>query len=221
MQKGFVQFIILGVVILAVVAAGAFFLGKQSAAPKPQPQTSVMQPTISQLSPSPTTDATANWKTYTGKSLLNFMLKYPPEWGIREDFNKSDNYYQQVYFESIPLTKGNFDEIFKSNFPGDPNTTRIKGTSFSVAISEFDGNQTPEEYAENLIGGFRTNNKSPKVVDGITGLMYSPDAKDSGKSKGYRIYVPKGKLMYIIMFDSADNLDNIFSQIVSTLKFTN
>lgn len=86
MQKGFVQVIVLGIIVLAIVAAGAFYLGKQVSTPKPQSQTSTTQPTISQPSPSPTPDETANWKTYT-RTQLRFSFKYPIDATLYE--NKS------------------------------------------------------------------------------------------------------------------------------------
>lgn len=81
-QKGFVQFIILGVVVLAVVAAGAFYLGKQTSTRPVLPQDQVLTP---QATPSfsPTADEAANWKTYTN-SEYNFSFKYPPLWNIKE-----------------------------------------------------------------------------------------------------------------------------------------
>lgn len=70
MQKGFVQFIVLGVVVLAAVAAGAFYLGRSTTPkPSPAPVTNIPQPTS-------TTDETANWETYTNTQ-HGFTMKYP------------------------------------------------------------------------------------------------------------------------------------------------
>ncbi len=52
MQKGFIQFILLGIVVLILVGAGAFYLGKQTSSKPIQPQTSVaVSPAV--LSPIP------------------------------------------------------------------------------------------------------------------------------------------------------------------------
>lgn len=91
-QKGFVQFIILGVVVLAIVAAGAFYFGRQAAAPKPQAQISQATPSfIPTASPAQNGFAEtvnpgsigANWKTYTS-SKYSFSIKYPADWNVKE-----------------------------------------------------------------------------------------------------------------------------------------
>ena len=69
MQKGqALIFILVGVLILAAVAAGAYFLGRQVA---PRPQT--LQP-----SPSPT-DETTNWVVYRNEQ-YQFEFKHPQGW---------------------------------------------------------------------------------------------------------------------------------------------
>lgn len=74
MQKGFAQFIIIGVVVLVIIAAGAFYLGKQAATPEPQPSN---RAATSQIIPSPAQDETVNWKIYTNK-IVGYEIKYPP-----------------------------------------------------------------------------------------------------------------------------------------------
>ncbi|OGE19921.1 hypothetical protein A3A14_01140 [Candidatus Daviesbacteria bacterium RIFCSPLOWO2_01_FULL_43_38] len=71
MQKGFVQFIVMGIVVLVLVGVGAFYLGKKAAVLKPQNQV-----VTSQVTPSSTPDETANWKTYTDQK-LKVSIKYP------------------------------------------------------------------------------------------------------------------------------------------------
>ena len=232
MQRGFSPIIVVIVVAAIALLGGGLFYAGRITAPKSDIQNSLPIPkslrttsdnngqAIPEAKNQDTRiDKTADWKTYVGKPQLNFTVKYPSSWSVREDFNKAYNHYQQVFIESVPVTDSNYKDIFKFDFIGDPNTTRIKGTSFSVAVQPNSNNQTAEEFAEGVVGGCHTNNKSSKVVDGITGLMYSPDQSSSCKTKGSTIYVPKGDLMYIIMFDSAEGLYDTFPQILSTLKF--
>lgn len=71
-QKGQIQ-ILIGILILVIIAGGAYFLGKSSG---PKPSTPITSQTP-QPTPSPTPDPTANWKIYTGKYVT---FEYPPEW---------------------------------------------------------------------------------------------------------------------------------------------
>lgn len=89
MQKGFVQFIVLGVVILAIVAAGAFYLGKQiSKQPVSSQPGKQNQVVTSQSTPSSTSvvDETANWKTYTNTK-FGIKFEHPTEY-YTEDYNR-------------------------------------------------------------------------------------------------------------------------------------
>lgn len=81
-QKGQLTiFILVGILVLAGVAGGAYFLGK-SGQSKPGQTVSQSQPT-----PQPTSgpqashipDPTANWKTYTNAK-VGFQVKYPPRY---------------------------------------------------------------------------------------------------------------------------------------------
>lgn len=106
MQKGFVQFIILGVVVLAVVAAGAFYLGRTTQKPT-SPQNPVVSETpnpspTSSASPTPTgIDETANWKTYTNTK-EGYSIKYPLSWYARDGI--VTDYDSQVTTEQLAKT---------------------------------------------------------------------------------------------------------------------
>lgn len=69
-QKGIAPIII--ILLIAVVAAGAYLFGTKNILKLP---TSLSLPLIS---PSSTTDPTASWKTYTSKVGVEF--KYPNDW---------------------------------------------------------------------------------------------------------------------------------------------
>lgn len=78
MQKGFAPILILvGILIIMVVAGGAFYFGRQTT-PKPQTQNPVVTSTPQ---PSPSPDETSNWKTYTNTK-NGYSFKYPSDWSI-------------------------------------------------------------------------------------------------------------------------------------------
>ncbi len=86
MQKGSVViFILIGILVLAGVAGGAYYFGK-SQTPKPQPQNQVVasqtpqQTVVPQATPS---DETANWKTYNSYE-SDFSMQYPPNWTVKD-----------------------------------------------------------------------------------------------------------------------------------------
>lgn len=70
MRKGFSGILVLIVVVVLVVGAGAYYLGTQKSSVMPYAQT----PSLS-ASPSPTSDGTAGLKTYTNQG-LGFSIKY-------------------------------------------------------------------------------------------------------------------------------------------------
>lgn len=99
MQKGFVQFIVLGVLGLIIVAVGAFYLGKQAFAPKSQSQNQVV---TSQITPSPTaspvptgTGETTNWKIYEDP-YYNLTFKYPDSLEVYVGFNTPDQSVREI-----------------------------------------------------------------------------------------------------------------------------
>jgi len=66
---------VLAVLVFIGVAFGTYKLDQKQILPSPQPTPT---PTIEAT---PTSDPTADWKTYTNP-WFNFELKYPPDWGI-------------------------------------------------------------------------------------------------------------------------------------------
>lgn len=75
MRRGFAPIFV--VLIFTLIAIGAYYFIKTSPA--------ASQSTIQQQSPtpSPTTDNTANWKTYINNK-YGFQLLYPPSWQVKE-----------------------------------------------------------------------------------------------------------------------------------------
>lgn len=80
MQKGQgLILVLIGILVIMVVASGAFYLGR-STARQPQSKSSFVT-SSSQQTPSPIVDETANWKTYTNTK-IGFKIKYPPRYPI-------------------------------------------------------------------------------------------------------------------------------------------
>lgn len=77
-QKGQTQIIVIGILLIALVGAGVFYLGGQTS-PKSTPSP-VVSPTPQPIStPSIAKDETKDWKTYTNNDL---EFKYPSNWNI-------------------------------------------------------------------------------------------------------------------------------------------
>jgi len=193
-QKGFgVIYILVGVLILAVVTGGAYYLGK-STAPKPSiPVVSqTPQPTASsQVTPSPTPYSITSWKTYTSSS---YSLKYPANLYIHE-YNDD---YQDLVIGDIPnpqmrgsltpkvyLTVGFYNQSMPKSFP---------------YTNGSDKNDTIMPYPTNGYTGIRGKQTSP------LGL-------------GEAVYLQNPNGGYAVLSLQIGDI-NIFNQILSTFKFT-
>lgn len=128
MQKGqALIYVLAGVLILAIVAGGAYYLGKQTNT-KPSYKACTMEAKICpdgsgvgrtgpncefaecpKVSPSPTIDETINWKTYTNIK-GGYSFKYLPTWSLdetkaNEDLNNqlilSNNGYQIIIWSNL------------------------------------------------------------------------------------------------------------------------
>ena len=114
-QKGFAPIII--ILVIALIGAGAYFLGTKNILKFPS---FPLSPTLSP-SPTPTPDPTANWKTYTANE---FTFKYPVNWFIEDTKVVEDGSYVNFFLgETEPKTtttdesRGN--EVFRIIVYGD------------------------------------------------------------------------------------------------------
>jgi len=74
-----------GFLLLVIVGAAGFLLGKSLGQPKTSPPSiSQVSPTPTPETPTPTPDPTANWKTYIN-SLNRYSLKYPSDQQVKFD----------------------------------------------------------------------------------------------------------------------------------------
>lgn len=105
MQKGFsAVFLLVGVLVIALIAGGAFYIGRNTV-PAPQNdsiqkaqinQTSNPTPEASSKQPEPSSvsDETTGWKTYSN---ANYSFKYPADWTLSTS----------EYLNSVSLTNPN------------------------------------------------------------------------------------------------------------------
>ena len=91
-QKGFAPILIIILVLIAI--GGAYYFGTKKGNIIPTPTQSPV--TVASNAPAPitpttkpTTDPTANWKTYEN-NVYHYSFKYPPSWAVRA-FQYSDN----------------------------------------------------------------------------------------------------------------------------------
>ncbi len=149
MQKGQTPVLILvGILIIIVVAGGAYFLGK-SANSKPSstpvvtsqsPQPALIPQSTPDASPAPTgAGETTNWKIYTN-SEYGFSFKYPSNWkyepnpafpttiaffevGVTPIHHDGDTKSNEVFNFSPGVNDSSLDELKKEYYPDAIDTT--------------------------------------------------------------------------------------------------
>ncbi len=235
MQRGFAPILILvGILILGLVAGGVYYswTGK-SANPIPPPTpvvTSVSQPSSASQAtpiPSPDSDETANWKTYTDSTLVA-SFKYPSNWTLNSG----------RYGISTPTIKDDwYIDVSDPNY-GD-STCRGDCPVFNVTVSVYNNDQNLDlaSYIKkdfNSITGGAGNFSQVKLENTIlaNGLSFT---KVTGFPGGnyYSLYALHNKRVYIIGVGAGvngmrDDINSakvkqnlaIFDQILSTFKFT-
>lgn len=210
MQKGFgVVYILVGVLILAVVAGGAYYLSR-SIFPKSSPN-----PVITSQTPQPTPtlspDQTANWKTYTNPN-FKFLIKYPLDWQV-----------SQVK-ESAEIFIVGFGQIGIKDYKGDPfsivdlvvkadsesKITNLEKIPETVGMEEFMGSFKVDKYVD----------WSDITINGIKAKRADHLYCQSGSCHNI-LFKKDNKVYGITMNQGGEDLLKIFSQMLSTFKFTN
>lgn len=188
-QKGNFLLIIGIIVLLLVIGAGGYFLYQKQ----------VNKPVATQVSyptPSPTSDETANWKTYTNTQ-YGYSIKYPPTIAF-----KSDRFY----------------------LVGDDNRKdTADGFGPNLAIYFRGSDKTPQEIASQELPGstqtlINVSNATGVKISGLEIDYYLVSANDGKNvlrimfsSQDYSQTVPKDKI---------DQMKSIANQMLSTFKFT-
>lgn len=213
MRKGFVQILILGVVITVLVAGGVYYL-KQS---KKAPVTS--QPAAQLQSPSPVPssipDETANWKTYSNQY---YSFKYPSNWDLETINSQKENSEVissvKVHYHYTPdPSKGIYDY-----YVGDYVQLSVKSANNAISLDE-------EISPDNIKNGVIDMTSITKVVlDNVEGRRFNRAA-----AFGHDVVVVRknGSEIEIDRVEAVDktNKNSIsketFDKILSTFKFAN
>lgn len=214
-------FLIIGIFLLFFLAAGGvFFLGKT----QNNQEITVTSPLSVYPSLIPTSDPTANWKTYTNNQ-YGFSISFPSDFEINK---QADN--QSFIIERIlnrPGKNSNFlyitiittgQNMIKNNiYAYDPKETNIL-LDMQIGVSK---SIRPKD----LLSKFWTYRRIQDVsIDGLQARSFennNPWEFPPGTIER-KMYLTKGNMMYIIGFLYGKDLsENFFNQILSTFKFLN
>ena len=221
--------IVLGIVILILVAGGAYLLGtknnNQSVQVPSQYPTSI--PTVV-----PTTDPTANWKTYSN---LDYNIKYPSDLIVKPITEASFGAESKVnIYTTFTTLKKTTPPAFLSglqiasqDYGCSPN---CKGYKLYIWVfnnpQNISVNQWIQQYDYYPNSISEPSDKAPqmsKTIDGQTAMVGIPDVQFPSEG----IFLSKNnKMFYIFATSNLSSKDTIIqdvsiNQILSTFKFTN
>ncbi len=217
-EKGFTPLLILvGILIVSIIAGGAYYLGKQTN-PKLQPQNPVVISKTPQhtIVVSPTTDETVNWKTYTNNKYA-VTFKYDTTSEVQESdqdnqlilrvFSKKLDFNRNYKGSTQPYQLAADNENF---FTLEAATNKAAADSFGIGCSKFAKSNTV------MVGGYQG--------------YYSEGAAVQGGGQGYSktICLEKRDFTYEFFTEyTADSPEEtqkavvqLFNQTLSTFKFT-
>ena len=204
-QKGFVELLIIGIVLLLAVAGGAYYFGTQKSQ---APVTSSPSP-IAQVSllPTPIPDETANpdsiganWKTYTD-SKYNYSINYPPDW-------KTETMEYGVYLGKASVGGYAYGEA-------------------SVGVGVLPSTLSIEEYLSRYNNSF--SGSSPKrvgtfTIGGSLGEKWDINTYQSPNTDSFVVFLTRNDQTYYVsksMFniDQAREHNKEVDQVISTFRF--
>lgn len=217
-QKGFASILIVlvGIIVIAGVAGGAYYLGTQRPSSSP-----TLQP-ISQSTPVPTANnaesttsaETADWKIYTDTT-NRFTIKYPNSWLQFTLSDKTGGYLSKIALvPQAPSDKQQLGEL-----PG-----------VRIAVLKLDPKNCTNsaEYAQEEINAY-LNNKNlypnlqikPLILDGIPGYRIDSGSPGVTAQRGPEVYMFQCPTEIQMSFDpeGIENGIQLFDQILSTFKF--
>lgn len=217
-QKGYsLIFLLIGMVVLAGVAGGAYYLGKQTtpkSSPAPVVSSQIPSPsTTTDASPVPTgTEETANWKTYTN-SKRGYEFKYPDSYKLKA-VETSTTARESVYLEKdAEYTVG-------GGFGG--SNVLKKGVVISFTVwpnKDLSESALKSEYGTDI-------STKTTIVDNKEGIeiVFQPESYG-----GRMIYLKHNSIVLEFSSDSGFETSKSsqqkylteFDQILSTFKFTN
>lgn len=154
-QKGFMTaFILIGILITAVIAGGVYYLKIQRSTTSTP--SSIMNPQTMQ--PTPTTDETADWKTFKGKA---FEFKYPSN--------------GEVVTESSSTTYISYEEGTKPYW------------TFTVNLADNPSHLTTKQVVDKKIAGLRNNKNAPWAKSQADQMQQSMKDYTNGQIIGIKL----------------------------------
>lgn len=205
-KTNWLLFLLVGIIILGIgIAIGQFLEIKLH--PRPTPYLAPL------LIPSPSSDPTANWKTYTN-SKYGYLLQYPTSVTIGDPNDPANKIYTRFTIGRDQLTIQHFDNPLKLN------------------VRDFYN----KLFAESETEAKKNNYPSPQKpiqtqVITINDINVYQITTSTGERNALNTYITKDNVVIDISFDkedsgnanlSIDNLEHarLFNQILSTFKFT-
>lgn len=205
--------IFVGILVIILIGTGGYLLWvgqNQSITTVPQTTPTQTAPTESSLSPTPTPDLTANWKTYTNH-LFNFTLKYPPDWTVTDLPPPPVWDEATVTHVRSPGTK--LDHGLLEGASLDITVTRRRSQSLVQFVSE------RKKY-------YKLSSTSTYQINGIQGILLSvPNDPESGQTWQVNYFMFERGDVFITITSGANGLDanknpTILDQILSTFTST-
>lgn len=189
----------LGAFLIIIIGGGiGYFLGVDNS----EQTTPANTTPIVKVSPTPTPDPTANWKTYTNTK-YGYEAKYPQSWYLYET-------------KIAPATVGFWIE-----------KTEGEASGVWVSVHENLSRLTPEEWwdkdikkAANYQDLLNKTIREDRLVNGYSAFFVQTD-KDWQSRPGTWIFLNKDEKIYEIFTNFTEGANYmIFDQILSTFKFT-
>lgn len=210
MQKGqAVILVLVGILVLAAVAGGAYYLGQQNSS-QPENKPVILE---NQKTPTPPSvkdeDETVDWKTYTN-SENGFLVKYPNDWTVN-------------IVAGVPVNV--FNIIFaRERLPEALDENDLKRIKYSIEVwIDKEGKTLEDVVKENDAFKARSGYKREEVVfNNLPAYKITNTGFDFPRD---RIVVAKGNSVYSISLNYLLNEEAIkqeaqtlFGQILSTFK---
>lgn len=118
-EKPSINFLAIGLTVLisaVVFGFGGYYVGnKQASNTQPVPS-ATSEANVAEVSPSPISDATSNWKSFTTKD-GKFSIKYPPDWTLADQSKEVDLYNDGNIQLSQDISISKNSHVFRSRNP--------------------------------------------------------------------------------------------------------
>lgn len=213
MQRGFSGILMLvGVLILAAVAVGAYYFGGRSnqakILPQPSPRVNIQQP-----SP-PTIDETANWNIYTNPK-LGVSFNYPKDWRYKESFLESIDKTGKEQLSELPQRI----ELSPKDYKEESSVIFItyEENPDNLPLAEFDKKMTG---MSGIGPGYSLDNKTVTTPEGIT--AYYSDKVSCSPTGCHAYIIPYKQKIFTIRSNAKEIISNqkeILDTVFATFKF--